>query len=93
MQNIYFYNAIKSSVFNYWIKDSIKKELAMLSPWGCKPFYSPRQAKLVRKYWEGISPFTSPSKTLSNNHSKTNMMGLVGLYALILPKKSSKLNL
>jgi hypothetical protein len=35
---IYFSNVINISVFNYWAKESIKKELGMLSPWVVNPF-------------------------------------------------------
>jgi hypothetical protein len=47
----YFSNAIKlvPLAIGLWSQNK-KKELAMLSPWGCKPFYSPRQARLTRKY-------------------------------------------
>jgi hypothetical protein len=60
--------------------------LVVLFFWGCKPFYSPRQAKLARKKLGGCNPLLLLVFLCATNYSKTNMMGLVGLYALILPK-------
>jgi hypothetical protein len=75
------------SAFNYWIMESFKiKELVVLLPWGCKPFYSPRQAKLARKNLGGCKRLLLLVFLCETNYSKTIMMGLVGLYALILSK-------
>ena len=70
------------------------KELVELLPWGCKPFYFPRQVNIARK---------NPRRVLTllflleipyaTNYFKTNIMDLVGLYALILPKRLIKLTL
>jgi hypothetical protein len=62
------------------------RELVVLFPWGCNPFYSPRQVKLARKNLGGCNPLLLLVFLCATNYSKTIMMGLVGLYALILPK-------
>ena len=69
------------------------RELVVLFSGGCKLFYSSRQAKLARKNVGGCNPLLLLVFLCSTNYSKTIMMGLVGLYALILPKKLNKLTL
>ena len=46
----YFSNAKKSmtSAFTIGLMESNKQELEKLPPWGCKPFYFPRQVSLAR---------------------------------------------
>jgi hypothetical protein len=62
------------------------RELVVLFPWGCNPFYSLRKTKLARKNLGRCNPLLLLVFLCTTNYSKTIMMGLVGLYALVLPK-------
>jgi hypothetical protein len=59
----------------------------MIYPWGCKPSYSPRKARLARKYKEGVNPFTSPSKTLRNKIFQDKSDGYGGVVNPYIPQE------
>jgi hypothetical protein len=48
------------SAFEFWVMEYLKmKELVVLLPWGRKPFYSLRQAKIAKENLGGCKPFYS----------------------------------
>jgi hypothetical protein len=69
------------------------KELVVLLPWGCNPFYSPRQARLARKNLGGCNPFTSPSIPLCNKLFQDNYDGISGVVCPYTPQNLNKLTL
>jgi hypothetical protein len=83
------------SAFNYWVMESLKmKDLFFLLPWGCNPFYSPRQARLAKENpRKGVNPFPPPSIPLFNKLFQDKYDGLSGFVCPYNPQNLIKLTL